>query len=81
MADMIRSNNHSRLRWLSLLGLFLAGFLVLCPFSTTVVPAWQIQIVDTHGTPLRGASVFQSWRHYSLETNGHEEIKYADESG
>jgi hypothetical protein len=68
-------------RRLSLLLLIFVVATLLYPVSTTVVPAWQLQIVDQYGKPLPHAVARQTWQHYSLETSAHMEQKYSDEYG
>lgn len=55
--------------------------LPLIPFETTVVPEWEITVVDANGKPLPKVFVCQYWQHYSLEEMEHKEDKWTDENG
>ncbi len=54
---------------------------LLYPATSTVCPAWTIQVVDTAGNPLRGAFVRQVWKDYSVESASHEQDAHTDENG
>lgn len=71
--------HRRRLLWV-LLGVIIVGVGVY-PVETSVVPEWSVRVVDERGTPVRGAVVRQSWQHYSLERNGHEEDLATDSDG
>src|SRR5256884_7647504 len=71
---------HTWLRTL-LVGLIGAGVASLYPSTSTVCPAWTIQVVDTAGNPLRGAFVRQVWKDYSVESASHEQDAHTDENG
>ena len=62
---------HTWLRTL-LVGLIGAVVASLYPSTSTVCPAWTIQVVDTAGNPLRGAFVRQVWKDYSVESASHD---------
>jgi len=51
------------------------------PFSTVVVPAFTVQVVDTVGRAVDGACVSQTWQHYSFEAEGHDAEVKADSAG
>src|SRR5437899_3620988 len=72
-----------RQTWLGTLLVGLIGAVVasLYPSTSTVCPAWTIQVVDTAGNPLRGAFVRQVWRDYSVESARHEQDTHTDENG
>ncbi len=72
-----------RQTWLRtlLVGLIGAGVVSLYPATSTVCPAWTIQVVDTAGNPLRGAFVRQVWKDYSVESASHEQDVHTDENG
>ena len=74
---------RTRQTWLRTLfvGLIGAGVASLYPSTSTVCPAWTIQVVDTAGNPLRGAFVRQVWRDYSVESASHEQDTHTDENG
>lgn len=58
----------------------LAAFLFY-PFETTVVPEWKIRVVDESGNPVKGVSVNEGWRHYSIEIHRQEQSLVADDEG
>src|SRR6266699_1697070 len=72
-----------RQTWLRTLLVGLIGAVVasLYPSTSTVCPAWTIQVVDTAGNPLRGAFVRQVWKDYSVESASHEQDAHTDENG
>src|SRR5256885_9248129 len=74
---------RTRQTWLRtlLVGLIGAGVASLYPSTSTVCPAWTIQVVDTAGNPLRGAFVRQVWKDYSVESASHEQDTHTDENG
>jgi len=51
------------------------------PFKTTIVPSWRFLVVDDHGAPVRAMNVTEHWRHYLLESEGHEEITRTEGDG
>ncbi|MDQ6654121.1 MAG: hypothetical protein M3Y84_15450 [Acidobacteriota bacterium] len=51
------------------------------PFETTVVPEWKLRVVDQTGQRMRGNRVRESWCHYTLETQCHEEELLSDGAG
>ena|SRR6266550_3106917 len=53
----------------------------LYPWETTVAPEWRVRIVDQSGAPLRNTGVREVWRHYSIESQGHEEDLMTDQEG
>src|SRR5207253_8174185 len=69
--------------WLRTLLVGLIGAVVgsLYPSTSTICPAWTIQVVDTAGNPLRGAFVRQVWKDYSVESASHEQDAHTDENG
>ncbi len=54
---------------------------LLYPFQTVVVPAWNLQVVDDAGKPVTRITVTEHWQHYLLETQGHDELKLTNEAG
>ena len=66
---------------------WLAGAVVLLllilffPFQFTTVPRWRVHIVDEAGVQAPGVSVTEHWQHYSLEFEGHQEMRQTDETG
>jgi hypothetical protein len=69
-------------KWL-VTGAFIACLVVLLfyPFDITVVPEWKLRVVDQTGQRLRGNRVRESWCHYTLETQSHEEELLSDGDG
>jgi hypothetical protein len=61
----------------------LCGLLLVLiyPFQTTVVPIWNLRVVDDAGAPVVGINVTQHWQHNLLESIGHEELQRTDEDG
>ena len=54
---------------------------LLFPWQTTVVPTWELVVVDDSGQAVAGINVTQHWQHYLLETDGHEERQITNDSG
>lgn len=66
----------------SIAGAVIIGLMLsLYPFETTVVPTWKLRLVDQTGQPLGGNRIRESWCHYTLETNCHEEELKTDSLG
>ena len=66
--------------------LVIAAFLIfvvtlLYPFQTTIVPEWNLRIVDDAGAPVREINVTEHWQHYLLESAGHEEVQTTNQDG
>ena len=61
--------------------LLLLTVVMLLPYPTTVVPEWRIRVVDRDGAPVAGEPVRETWQHYSLEGDGHEEELLTDGNG
>ncbi|HEV2826446.1 MAG TPA: hypothetical protein VGW76_02500 [Pyrinomonadaceae bacterium] len=55
--------------------------LMVIPFEITVVPEWKLRVVDQTGQGLKGNRVRESWSHYTLETQSHEEEQLSDANG
>ena len=51
------------------------------PFQTTIVPAWNLGVVDEHGDVVTGIKVTQHWQHNLLESIGHEQVQTTNEEG
>jgi len=64
-------------RWRIGLGFILLLLILfpLFPFKTTIVPAWDLTVVDDTGVPVPAINVTEHWQHNLLETEGHEELK------
>src|SRR2546422_6247600 len=74
---------RTRQTWLRtvLVGLIGAVVASLYPATSTVCPAWTIQVVDTAGKPLRGAFFPPGLEKYFLEAAGHEQDAHTHEKG
>ncbi len=55
--------------------------LLIYPFQTTVVPMWNLRVVDEQGATVPGINVTQHWQHNSLEPDGHEELQKTNGEG
>ena len=71
----------SRVSILWVLLLAALAVIALYPWETTVAPEWRVRIVDQSGIPLRTTGVREVWRHYSVESRGHEEDSMTDQEG
>ena len=56
-----------RKKWRFIISIVLVLFVGLCPYNTTVVPAWKLRIVDEKGQPYANIPATQAWKDYSLE--------------
>jgi hypothetical protein len=77
---------HNRLKlnkWLSSVTALAALVLVLglVQPQSEIVPSWRVRVVVENGNPVSGALVRESWRNYSIESEGHEEDSMSDDSG
>ena len=54
---------------------------LIYPFKTTVVPEWQLRVVDETGAPVRAINVTEHWQHYLLESAAHEELLQTGNDG
>lgn len=57
------------------------ALIALYPWKTTIVPEWQVRIVDEEGIPLRNTGVREVWQHSSVEARSHEEDRVTDNEG
>ena len=57
------------------------GLSLLVPFPTTVVPAWELQVIGPTGQPVSGVRVREHWQDYSVESNGDQEDAQTDDQG
>lgn len=55
--------------------------IIIIPFNSITVPAWQLKVTDHNGRPLKGFLVRQTWQNYSLELEGNEQDLRTNESG
>ncbi len=55
--------------------------LVLLPYPSTVVPQWKIIVTDLSGQLIPNAHVRQTWQHYGLEQEDHEEDRRTEHDG
>lgn len=61
--------------------LILLLLVLIYPFQTTIVPSWRFLVVDDHGSLVRAMNVTEHWRHYLLESEGHEETTRTEDDG
>ena len=52
--------------------LFLLAFLIY-PFQQTIIPAWQLRIIDNHGSPVSEINITEHWQHWLFEKNAHDD--------
>ena len=55
--------------------------ILIYPFKTTVVPEWQLRVVDEKGTPVEAIKVTEHWQHYLFESTAHEELQQTGHDG
>ena len=70
---------HFRIALAAVLVLILVA--LLYPFETTIVPMWNLRVVDELGAPVRAINVTEHWQHYLLESAGHEELQQTGNDG
>jgi hypothetical protein len=73
-------NRERRLRWNLLAGL-IAAIMLFLPIEITVVPAWEVKVVDEAGNPMKDIIVRESWQFYSVESRNHEDEALTDKEG
>jgi hypothetical protein len=61
--------------------LALLGVVFIYPFKNGEVPEQHVLVVTEDWKPVEGALVRQSWKNYSLESQGHEEDFSTDDHG
>ena len=54
---------------------------LLYPFKTTIVPDWQLRVIDETGAPVRAIKVTEHWQHYLLESSAHEDLQQTGDDG
>jgi len=54
---------------------------LLLPLRVLVAPGWKITFTDEAGRPLAHIAVVETWQHYSLEDQSHEETRITDGGG
>ena len=79
------------LRWISRLEprrrailvviLLLLLVLVVYPFQMTIVPAWDLRVVDEAAASVGAINVTEHWRHYLFETYSHEDLRQTEADG
>lgn len=79
ICDQWRSSYRFRIIAVSVLAFLLLIFLY--PFQSTTVPAWNLQVVDDAGVPVREINVTEHWQNYVLDAEGHEEVRTTDQDG
>lgn len=73
-----KSGPHTRLAVAALLLLLLV---LVYPFKTTIVPEWDLKVVDEKGAPARDVNITEHWQHYLLESSSHEDVRRAGADG
>lgn len=79
VSDRWRSSKRFRIGVVVALVVLLVA--LLYPFETTLVPQWNLRIVDDSGAPVREINVTEHWQNYLLESEGHEEAKATNQDG
>jgi hypothetical protein len=79
ISDQWRSRKLVRTGVIVALVVFLVAFLY--PWETTVIPQWNVRVVDDDGAVVREINVTEHWQNYLLESEGHEEAKTTNEDG
>jgi hypothetical protein len=79
ISDRWRSGYRFRIILIAPLALFLVTFFY--PFQTTIVPQWNLRVVDGSSAPIREINVTEHWQHYLLESDGHEEARTTNQDG
>ena len=51
------------------------------PFQITIVPAWDLRIVDETHAPVGAINVTEHWRHYLFESYGQEDLRRTEADG
>lgn len=59
----------------------LAAVVLFYPLETTVVPQWNILVVDDLGKPVSHVPLRETWKHYSIESHGHEQELSTNDDG
>ena len=54
--------------------LVLLAFLIY-PFQQTIVPAWQLRIIDNHGSPVSEINITEHWQHWLFEKDAHDDLR------
>jgi hypothetical protein len=54
---------------------------LLIPLPVLIAPEWKLTLTDEAGRPLPQIAVAETWQHYSLEDQGHDEARTTDETG
>lgn len=70
-----------RKKWVLFFLVVMAGLILFYPIQVTVVPEWKLRVVDQTGEGLRGNAVRESWCHYTLESQCHEQDLVSDAEG
>lgn len=64
-----------RFRTVLAIVLFLLLAVLIYPFQLTIVPAWQLRIIDNVGSPVREINVTEHWQHWLFENNAHDDVR------
>jgi hypothetical protein len=53
----------------------------LWPYETVVVPEWSVRTIDELGNPVARVPLRETWQHYSIESQGHEQDLSTNDRG
>ena len=79
-AALLRSNIRKQvskptvLASLCLVLVLLLAFLIY-PFQQTIIPAWQLRIIDNHGSPVSEINITEHWQHWLFEKDAHDDLR------
>ena len=77
--DQWRLEYRFRIAVITVLAILLVTFLY--PFQTTIVPEWDLRVLDDAGAPVHEINVTEHWQHYLVEADGHEEVQTTNQDG
>ena len=55
--------------------LFLLLAFLIYPFQQTIIPAWQLRIIDNHGSPVSEINITEHWQHRLFEKDAHDDLR------
>jgi hypothetical protein len=79
VSNLRRLGYRSRIVLAAALMLFLVTFFY--PFETTILPQWNLRVVDDAGAPVPEINVTEHWQHHLLEAAGHEQAQTTNRDG
>ena len=71
---------HSKLAR-CLIALAVVCALLFVPIPEKLAPEWDVRVVDDHGAPVAGATVYESWQFFGVEQTSHNRQALTDGSG